>query len=94
MDNWLGSASYSTNPYVQLYHKILCEQKQKARDKYETWRAQFNKLLTDGLKELGLTSVTNYFGGPNREVLFNKLLVVTQNGETSVTELVTKDSAK
>lgn len=94
MDNWLGSASYSTNPYIQIYHKILSEQKQLARNKYETWRAKFNKLLQVALEEIGATSVTNYVGGPNRDALFQKLLVTNVHGETSTVELVTKDSAK
>jgi len=94
LDTWLGSASYSTNPYVQLYYKILTEQKQKARTKYQTWREKFDGLLKKALNEAGLGSATKLVGGPKRDALFSKLLVEDVHGETSEVRIVTDKDEK
>lgn len=54
MDQYFGSASYSTNPYVQLYNKVVQEQKQEAANKYNTWRRKFETLTSELMKEMGI----------------------------------------
>lgn len=43
---------------------------------------------------MGATAVTNYIGGPNRDALFEKLLVEVNFGETSEIRLVTDKDNK
>jgi hypothetical protein len=70
MDAYLGSQSYSTNPYVQLYYKELSKSKQLARDNNHRVTRQFDILLAKLIKSKGLVSVSRFIGGVNREKLF------------------------
>lgn len=75
MDRWLGSPSASTNPYVQLYYKMLQENKNKAEKQYLDWKRTYDALLEKLIKSSGLTSVPgaltrNLIGGVNKTELF------------------------
>jgi hypothetical protein len=94
MDSWLGSASASTNPYVQLYYSLLTEQKQKSRNLYETWRAQYDALYKQLLNESGLKASQNMIGGVNREKLFAFAYKTVVKGNTSVVRYITKDDTE
>lgn len=76
LDTWLGSASYSTNPYVQLYYTMLSSAKQKVRNDYEPWRRKFDKLLENALKEIGINPkpATKLIGGPDSNKLFERFV--------------------
>lgn len=88
-DNWIGSASYSHNPYVQMYYRLLSEQKQKSRKDYMTWKEKFNKLLENVLRVNGEQKVTRWVGGVNREKVFEKFYITETYGETVKRRLVT-----
>ncbi len=70
MDQWLGSATASTNPYVQIYYKLLSERKQEARTKYETWRRKFDTIINRLVKERTGKPLTSLVGGVDRAKLF------------------------
>lgn len=93
MDRWLGSPSASTNPYVKMYYSLLTENKQKARNKYLTWREKLNALIRALQKESGTKPITSLIGGTNREKLFGFALKKEEVGDTFRTRFVTeKDS--
>lgn len=93
MDRWLGSASASTNPYVKMYYSLLTDSKQKARNKYLTWREKFNALIRELQKESGGKPLTSLIGGTNREKLFGFALKREQLGDSIRTRFITeKDS--
>jgi len=83
MDSWLGSASYSTNPYVQLYYSMLSEAKQKVRNDYEPWRRKFDTLLEKALQEIGINPkpTTKLIGGPDSNKLFENFVKTDKYGE-------------
>lgn len=83
LDTWIGSASYSTNPYVQLYYKMLTDAKQKVRNDYEPWRRKFDKLLEAALREIGINPkpATKLIGGPDSNVLFEKFVKSNEYNE-------------
>lgn len=97
MDTWVGSASYSTNPYVQLYYKMLTEAKQRVRNDYEPWRRKFDKLMENALSEIGINPkpVTKLIGGPNTKVLMDKFIKIDEhNNERFVTDTKKEDQVE
>jgi len=90
LDSFIGSPSASTNPYIQVYYKFVTEQKQKARDEYVTWRAEFDKLLAKLSEEKGGIG-QNWIGGKNRLELFSFAIKKTQVGAYTQHRLFTKE---
>jgi len=70
LDRYLGSQSYSTNPYVQLYYKELSKAKQASRDQYELWNSKHDGLLKKLIESKGLKALSRMIGGTDREKLF------------------------
>ena len=70
LDRYLGSQSYSTNPYVQLYYKELSKAKQSSRNQYEQWTAQHDKFLKALIESKNLKAVSRLIGGVDRDQLF------------------------
>jgi hypothetical protein len=93
MDQYFGSASYSTNPYVQLYNKIVQEQKQEAATKYTSWRRKFDSLTTELMREAGIPNwklgIGSLIGGVNRHNLFKFAYKDYKSGDVVKTRFVT-----
>lgn len=81
MDRYLGSQSYSTNPYVQMYYKELSKGKQKSRDIYEKNTHQFDSLLQKLIESKGLKSVSRFVGGVDRQELFKFAFISDKNNK-------------
>lgn len=84
MDRFLGSASYSTNPYVQMYYKELTKKKQKARVTYEKWVSEHDKLLKALINHKGLKPISRLIGGVDRKALFDELYVTKEDANKKV----------
>lgn len=93
MDQYFGSSSYSTNPYVQLYHKVVQEQKQEAAIKYRKWRSQFDSHIVNLMREQGLgdwkLGIGSIVGGVNRDKLFSFMYKKYTVGDVVKTRFVT-----
>lgn len=98
LDSWIGSGSSSTNPYVQLYYKIMQEQKQKASDDYRTWRDKFNALIKALAREEGISElkfgVGSLIGGVNKEKLLGWMIKTEEFDDTLVHRFITKEDAE
>ena len=75
LDRYLGSQSYSTNPYVQLYYKELSKAKQRSRDTYEKITNTHDSLLQKLIADKGLKAASRLIGGVDREKLFGNLFI-------------------
>lgn len=84
MESWVGSASSSTNPYVQLYYSFLQTQKNKAARETSNWESTFDSLLQALRKEANskdfLGKVTrNFLGGDDSAKLFGFAYIKENN---------------
>lgn len=74
MDTWLGSMSASTNPYVQLYYKVLSEAKQEANEASAVWETQLHSWIKRLMRDAGMSNwklgLGSLIGGVDREKLF------------------------
>ncbi len=103
VDRWLGSQSYSTNPYVQMYYKSLSTAKQASRAQYENWNVMHDKKLKALIEYKGLKAVSRIVGGVNRDKLFSfayktdmknnifKRLITSEDAEFSKLSSVEQD---
>lgn len=95
MDSWLGSASASTNPFIQLYYHALTEQSQKARNEYQLWNAKFKTLLSNLLKSKGITLAARKIGGIDKLDLYKNILIrtTTPSGENILRFILEEEDA-
>jgi len=87
MDEFLGSSSFSTHPYVQFYYKMLSEAKLDARKNYDKWVSQYRVITKALVDASGLPNKSGYVGGIDRNKLFKPLFMETQQGATTMRRL-------
>lgn len=79
LDRYLGSQSYSTNPYVQMYYKELSKAKQISRDHNEKNVAKHDYLLKQVIDYMGLKPISRLVGGVDRQKLFEFAFISDKN---------------
>lgn len=98
MDNWVGTASASTNPYVQLYYKLLQDHKQEANEKYLTWRSKFESLTKALMRDAGIpewkTGIGSLVGGIDSDELFGFAIKSEKVGDVVKNRYVTEKDAE
>lgn len=81
MDSWIGSASASTNMYVQLYYSMLSQQKTELNKVKTEWNKRHKVLLENLAKSLGISrGLNSYIGGTDNVKLFDWMYVKNENG--------------